>query len=208
MKRIEHYFPELTELQKEQFELLLELFPEWNSKINMVSRKDIDQMEIHHVLHAMSISKLIHFKADTDVLDLGTGGGFPGLPLAILFPETRFHLVDSIGKKIKVVNELQTALGLKNVLAQHKRAEELNKTFDFVISRAVADLSKLKPWVKGMFKSRNQHHFKNGLLLLKGGDLTKELEPFGDKPKVYDISEFYSEAYFETKKIVYMRMKN
>ena len=149
-----------------------------------------------------------HFKADTDVLDLGTGGGFPGLPLAILFPETRFRLVDSIGKKIKVVKELSSALGLKNVIAQHMRAEELNKEFDFIISRAVADMSKLRPWVKGKFKSRNQHHFKNGLLLLKGGDLSEELKPFGDKPKVYHISDFYSEAFFETKKIVYMRMKN
>ncbi|MGB0869186.1 MAG: 16S rRNA (guanine(527)-N(7))-methyltransferase RsmG [Flavobacteriales bacterium] len=206
MQKINKYFPNLTQDQKDKFEKLMVIFPEWNDKINMVSRKDIDQIEVRHILHSLAIAKVMNFKDGAEVLDVGTGGGFPGIPMAILFPKVNFYMVDSIGKKIKVVKDIIEQLGLKNARADHKRAEEVKHKYDFVISRAVTALPKFTPWVKGKFKNKNQHHFKNGILYLKGGDLREELAPYGNKPKLYEISEFFEEEFFDTKKVVYLHM--
>lgn len=206
MQHINTYFPDLTDDQKEKFERLMVIFPEWNEKINMVSRKDIDQIEVRHILHSLAIAKVMNFKDGAEVLDVGTGGGFPGIPLAILFPKVKFYMVDSIGKKIKVVKDIIEQLELKNARADHMRAEDVKHKYDFVVSRAVTALPKFTPWVKGKFKDKNQHHFKNGILYLKGGDLSAELAPYGSRPKLYDISEFYEDEFFETKKVVYLKM--
>ena len=206
MQHINTYFPDLTDDQKEKFERLMVIFPEWNEKINMVSRKDIDQIEVRHILHSLAIAKVMNFKDGAEVLDVGTGGGFPGIPLAILFPKVKFYMVDSIGKKIKVVKDIIEQLELKNARADHMRAEDVKHKYDFVVSRAVTALPKFTPWVKGKFKDKNQHHFKNGILYLKGGDLSAELAPYGGRPKLYDISEFYEDEFFETKKVVYLKM--
>lgn len=198
------YFPNLTEKQIEQFDRLQELYEDWNSKINVISRKDMDQFYIHHVLHSLGIAKVMGFQPGTKVLDIGTGGGFPGIPLAILFPETHFHLVDSIGKKITVVKEVAKALKLSNVEAQQARAETLVRKYDFVISRAVTRMINFYPWVKGKIKREDFNEFQNGILYLKGGDVDEEMEELDKSYVVYHLEDYFKEDFFETKKVVYM----
>lgn len=200
------YFPELTELQKEQFKMLQDLYQDWNMKINVVSRKDIDELYLRHVLHSLGIAKFHQFVPDATVLDVGTGGGFPGIPLAILFPGTNFVLVDAIGKKIKVVQEVVNGLGITNVTAIHSRVEELDQQFDFIVSRAVAAMPTFVHWVKGKIKKDSVHDRKNGILYLKGGDLEEELKEYRTV-EVYPLSNYFEEAFFETKKLVYLPMK-
>lgn len=207
MDLILKYFPKLSERQKEQFAALPELYGDWNSKINVISRKDMDNFVEHHVLHSLSIAKVIEFKTMCEIMDLGTGGGFPGIPLAIMFPDANFYLVDSIGKKIKVVQSVAESLGLTNVKAEQIRAENVERDFDFVVSRAVTDLSQFVGWVRGKISDINYHKLRNGIIYLKGGDLTEEIAPFRKKAKVFEISDYFEEPYFETKKIVYMAMK-
>ena len=204
MEVILKYFPNLTERQREQFAALLPLYEDWNAKINVISRKDMDAFYEHHVLHSLAVARVVSFRPLSEVLDVGTGGGFPGIPLAILFPETHFTLVDSIGKKIRVVEAVAQALRLDNVKALQCRAEQLQGEFDFIVSRAVTAMPELVGWVRGLVSPSNYHPLHNGLLCLKGGDLEAELKPFGKKNKVYDISGFFEEAYFETKKVVYL----
>jgi len=201
---ITKYFPELTEVQKNQFAQLQELYVEWNEQINVISRKDMDQLYERHVLHSLGIAKVLSFKPKTTLLDVGTGGGFPGIPLAILFPECQFHLVDSIGKKIKVVKEVAQALGLKNVTAEHTRAEQLKDEYDFVLSRAVTRMKPFYQWVKNKIKPNSFNYMKNGILYLKGGDLTEELKESNKRYKLYDLSTYFEEEFFETKKVVYL----
>lgn len=201
-----NYFPNLSDNQKKQFADLFDLYLHWNNQINVVSRKDFDFFYERHVLHSLSIAKVIQFTPGSDILDVGTGGGFPGLPLAILFPETNFYLVDSIGKKIKVVNEVASAIGLKNLKAEHKRAETVNQKFDFVISRAVTQMDDFLPWVKGKFKSKGQNGYPNGIFYLKGGDLTEELKNVKQYMEIINLSDFFKEEFFETKKLVYVQM--
>lgn len=198
------YFPDLTETQKEQFAALKPLYEDWNSKINVISRKDMDNFYEHHVLHSLAIAKVQKFKTMAEILDVGTGGGFPGIPLAILFPHSNFYLVDSIGKKIKVVQAVAESLQLKNVRAEQIRAEQVEGDFDFIVSRAVTDLSQFTGWVKGKVSDSHYHTLRNGILYLKGGDLTEELAPFKKKVRTWDISDFYSEEFFETKKVIYL----
>lgn len=201
------YFPDLTNHQKEQFIQLEPLYKEWNEKINVISRKDIEQLYLHHVLHSLGIAKIISFADGTQILDVGTGGGFPGIPLAILFPKAHFHLVDSIGKKITVVKEVAAALGLKNVTVQQIRAEEITNMFDFVISRAVTELTPFVGWVRKLFAPKSFNKIQNGILYLKGGDLEKELKPFGNKVRINDLKDYFTEDFFETKKVVYLSAK-
>lgn len=203
---VKKYFPNLTEKQLEQFELLFPLYTEWNEKINVVSRKDIDNLMLHHVLHSLAIAKIIDFRPGTEILDVGTGGGFPGIPLAILFPECSFLLVDSIGKKIKVVEEIAKALGLQNVQARHARAEDIDQDFEFVVSRAVTRITPFYYWVRKKISPNHFHSMRNGILYLKGGDLREELEEFGKKHKVFDLSTYFDEDFFETKKVLYVPM--
>lgn len=198
------YFPDLSETQISQFDRLQELFEDWNSKINVISRKDMDQFYIHHVLHSLGIAKVMEFTPGTKVLDIGTGGGFPGIPLAILFPDTHFHLVDSIGKKITVVKDVAKQLKLTNVEAQQARAEELVRKYDFVISRAVTRMANFYPWVKGKIKKEDINEFQNGILYLKGGDVDEEMEELDKSYVVYHLSDYFKEDFFETKKVVYM----
>ncbi len=198
------YFPALTEQQKEQFERLGHLYREWNDKINVISRKDIDNLYINHVLHSLGIAKVVTFLPGSRVLDVGTGGGFPGIPLAILFPETRFHLVDSIGKKITVVNAVAGGLHLKNVKGEQIRAEQVKGEYDFVVSRAVTRLKEFYGWIHGRVSSRSTHPLKNGILYLKGGDLTDELAEAGKPHRLFDLHQFFTEPFFETKKVVYV----
>ncbi len=198
------YFPDLSDTQKQQFEKLKVLYELWNAQINVISRKDIDLLYERHVLHSLAIAKIIQFKPGTQVLDVGTGGGFPGIPLAIMFPETQFMLVDSIGKKIKVVLEVAKELGLKNLNAQHMRAEQLKQKFDFVVSRAVTEFPEFYNWVKRSILYQKNNSLKNGILYLKGGDLTAELEPFKKEVKIYELKDFFTEEFFETKKVVYL----
>jgi len=198
------YFPQLTERQREQFAALLPLYDDWNSKINVISRKDMEHFYEHHVLHSLAIAKVVTFKPMAEVLDVGTGGGFPGIPLAILFPDARFTLVDSIGKKIKVVTDVAGQLGLTNVRALQARAESLDGEFDFVVSRAVTTLAEFVPWVKDKVSHIQYHNLRNGILYLKGGDLEAELRPFHRKVRTWDISDFFDEEYFETKKIIHL----
>jgi len=205
MDLILKYFPELTEPQKEQFAQLQALYANWNEKINVVSRKDIENIYERHVLHSLGITKVINFKKGTSILDVGTGGGFPGIPLAILFPESDFHLVDSVGKKIKVVNAVSESLGLTNVIGEHARAEEIKDEYDFVISRAVTRLVKFYPWVRKNFKPRSKHKLKNGLLCLKGGDLLEEVQESRlKKIATHKLSDHFKEEFFETKKVIYI----
>jgi len=206
MEELLHYFPKLTAHQISQFKLLSGLYKDWNLKINVVSRKDIDEIYLRHVLHSLAISKIQSFLPASSVLDVGTGGGFPGIPLAILFPEVQFHLVDSIGKKIKVVNAIADSLDLSNLRAIHTRAEYVNEKFDFVVSRAVTQMPLFLNWVKGKFKSNSKHQLPNGILYLKGGDLTQELNPVKEDIQLFDISAFFKEDFFDTKKVVYVRM--
>lgn len=198
------YFPQLTERQREQFAALLPLYDDWNSKINVISRKDMEHFYEHHVLHSLAIAKVVTLKPMAEVLDVGTGGGFPGIPLAILFPDARFTLVDSIGKKIKVVTDVAGQLGLTNVRALQARAESLDGEFDFVVSRAVTTLTEFVPWVKDKVSDIQYHTLRNGILYLKGGDLEAELRPFHRKVRTWDISDFFDEEYFETKKIIHL----
>ena len=200
------YFPELTEEQKEQFYQLEELYKDWNQKINVVSRKDIDELYVRHVLHSLGIAKIIQFKPGAHILDVGTGGGFPGIPLAILFPETHFTLVDAIGKKVKVVQEVIEGLELKNVTAIHSRVEELDQQFDFIVSRAVAAMPTFVHWVKGRIKKKSVHSLKNGILYLKGGDLEEELKNY-KTAELFELADFFKEEFFETKRLVYLPMK-
>lgn len=206
MNIILKYFPNLSETQKEQFNKLKELYQDWNLKINVVSRKDIDELYLRHVLHSLGISKVMAFNPNSKIMDVGTGGGFPGIPLAILYPETQFHLVDSIGKKIKVVNEVANGLALENVKTTHGRVEEVKETYDFIISRAIAQMETFHRWVKNKVHKKQNHELKNGILYLKGGNLTEELVNF-PKATVYDLSTFFEEDFFETKKVVHLPMK-
>jgi len=200
------YFTNLTETQKEQFSKLQDLYKDWNLKINVVSRKDIDELYLRHVLHSLGIAKVMPFKPGAKVMDVGTGGGFPGIPLAILFPETQFHLVDSIGKKIKVVNEVAEGLGLENVTTTHGRVEEVKDTYDFIVSRAVAQMETFVRWTKGKIAKKQNHDLKNGILYLKGGDLTEELQKY-TSATIYDLPNYFDEPFFETKKVVHLGMK-
>ncbi|UBM60968.1 16S rRNA (guanine(527)-N(7))-methyltransferase RsmG [Marinilongibacter aquaticus] len=206
MEILHKYFPELSPVQKEQFAQLEELYTIWNAQINVISRKDIDALYEKHVLHSLAIAKVHGFAAGSKILDVGTGGGFPGVPLAILFPECRFHLVDSIGKKIKVVEEVSSAIGLKNLSSQHERAEKVKGKYDFVVSRAVTRMKPFVQWVQDKFESRAINSIDNGILYLKGGDLEEELNEVKRPYQLFDIPEFFEEPFFETKKVVYMPM--
>jgi 16S rRNA (guanine527-N7)-methyltransferase len=206
MEFIQKYFPELTEVQINQFQQLEVLYHDWNSKINVISRKDIDQLYVKHVLHSLAIAKIQKFEPGTYVLDVGTGGGFPGIPLAILFPETRFYLIDLIQKKINVVKAVADALELKNVKAEQLRAENVKGDFDFIVSRAVTNMPDFVSWIKDKIKKKQKHQLKNGILYLKGGDLKEELEGFPNA-KEYNISEFFEGEFFETKKVVHLPLK-
>ena len=201
------YFPSLTGLQLQQFNRLSELYSYWNNQINVISRKDIDMLYERHVLHSLGIAKVISFLPGEKVLDVGTGGGFPGIPLAILFPDTRFHLVDSIGKKIKVVQEVANALGLTNVRASHQRAEEIDEKFDFVVSRAVTRLKEFYPWVKNKFNRTSKNTLPNGILYLKGGDLAEEIAESGLKVQQFYLKDYFEEEFFETKQVIYIECK-
>jgi 16S rRNA (guanine527-N7)-methyltransferase len=203
-KDLFHYFPQLTDLQKERFELLDELYQDWNQRINVVSRKDIEELYLRHVLHSLAIALFQEFKPGSRVIDVGTGGGFPGIPLAILFPEVSFTLVDSIGKKIKVVDEVVRGLGLTNVISINDRVENVEETFDFIISRAVAAMPTFVHWIEGKISSENKHERANGILYLKGGDLTEELALFKNKITVYDLYDRIPLDFFETKRLVYL----
>jgi len=201
---IYQYFPDLSDHQKEQFDQLGDLYKFWNAQINVISRKDIDKLYLHHVLHSLAIAKVITFLPGEKVLDVGTGGGFPGIPLAILFPETQFHLVDSIGKKIKVVSGVARSIGLKNLVASHARAEQIDDKFDFVVSRAVTQLKDFYPWVKGKFNRDSRNTLKNGVLYLKGGDLTGEIAESGLKNVTrFPINDYFNEEFFDTKFVLY-----
>jgi 16S rRNA (guanine527-N7)-methyltransferase len=206
MEFILKYFPELTEIQISQFQQLEALYHDWNSKINVISRKDIDQLYVKHVLHSLAIAKIQKFEPGTYVLDVGTGGGFPGIPLAILFPETRFYLIDVILKKINVVKAVADALELKNVKAEQMRAENVKGDFDFIVSRAVTNMPDFVSWIKDKIKKQQKHQLKNGILYLKGGDLTEELALFPNA-KQYNISDFFEGEFFETKKVVHLPLK-
>ena len=204
MEIILKYFPDLTEEQRKQFAALYDLYIDWNSKINVISRKDIENLYEHHVLHSLGIAKIIQFRPGTSIMDLGTGGGFPGIPLAILFPETKFHLVDSIGKKVKVATEIANAIGLKNVITRHCRAEEEKQLFDFVVSRAVMPLADLLKIIRKNIKKEQHNALPNGLICLKGGELEREVMPVKHQTLMYDLKDYFEEEFFETKKVVYV----
>jgi 16S rRNA (guanine527-N7)-methyltransferase len=204
MEKILTYFPDLNPRQREQFEQLLPLYREWNQKINVVSRKDIDNIFLHHILHSLAIAKVISFADGSKILDVGTGGGFPGIPLAILFPRVRFHLVDSIAKKIKVVQAVTESLNLENVSSEACRAEQVKGKFDFVVSRAVTALPAFVPWVRGKLSASSKHTIPNGILYLKGGELTEELAPFTGHYSQFCISDFFKEEYFLEKYVIHL----
>ena len=206
MELLLSYFPHLTEVQIKQFEDLQNLYEDWNSKINVISRKDIDELYTRHVLHSLGIAKVLEFKPGSRIMDVGTGGGFPGIPLAIMFPEVDFYLIDVIAKKIKVVNEVASSLGLKNVKAEQKRAELVKDNFDFIVSRAVTNMPDFVDWISDKVKKESKHELKNGILYLKGGDLTEELSSFPNATQ-YDLFEFFKEDFFETKKVVHLPLK-
>ncbi|MDQ6527845.1 16S rRNA (guanine(527)-N(7))-methyltransferase RsmG [Flavobacterium sp. LHD-85] len=206
MDEILKYFPNLTDLQIEQFQKLDFLYHDWNEKINVISRKDIDSLYTKHILHSLGIAKIMKFEPGATVLDVGTGGGFPGIPLAILFPETRFYLIDVITKKIKVVQGVVDALELKNVKAEQKRAELVKGDFDFIVSRAVTNMPDFVSWIKDKIKKQHKHMLKNGILYLKGGDLTEELKDFPNAT-LYDLAEIFDDEFFETKKVVHLPLK-
>lgn len=206
MKLVLKYFPNLTEDQIHKFKQLESLYQDWNLKINVVSRKDIDELYLRHVLHALGIAKVLQFKDGSQILDVGTGGGFPGIPLAILFPECSFHLVDSIAKKLRVVDEVVEGLGLTNVKTTHSRVEDIDGQYDFIVSRAVAAMPTFVHWIKGKIAKQQKHNLKNGILYLKGGDLTEELKDY-KTTTIYNLSNYFSEDFFETKKVVHLPLK-
>lgn len=206
MELILKYFPSLSEDQISKFQLLESLYKDWNLKINVVSRKDIDELYLRHVLHSLAIAKIISFKDGTQIMDVGTGGGFPGIPLAIMFPNCNFHLVDSIAKKLKVVNEVAEGLGLTNVRTTHTRVEEIDETYDFIVSRAVAAMPTFVHWTKGKIGKKQNNDLKNGILYLKGGDLSEELKDY-TTTTIYNLSDFYTEDFFDTKKLVHLPKK-
>ena len=206
MQIIQKYFPKLSKKQLEQFEMLETLYNSWNEQINVISRKDMDAFYERHVLHSLAIAKIIRFAPQTKVMDVGTGGGFPGIPLAILFPDSQFHLVDSIGKKIKIVEDVIEKLGLENVTASHQRVEEVKDTYDFIVSRAVTKMPVFISWVRKRIKMEQKNGLPNGILYLKGGDLTEEMKPIQSFYDFFEISDFYDEVFFETKKIVYVQI--
>jgi len=206
MELILKYFNDLNATQIKQFEALESLYKDWNLKINVVSRKDIDELYLRHVLHSLSIAKVIRFKDGTKIMDVGTGGGFPGIPLAILFPNCEFHLVDSIAKKIKVVDEVVAGLGLTNVTTTHARVEDINEQYDFIVSRAVAAMPTFVRWVKGKVAKKDKNNLKNGILYLKGGDLSEELKSY-KTAETYQLSDYFNEDFFKTKKVVHLPMK-
>jgi 16S rRNA (guanine527-N7)-methyltransferase len=206
MGLIQQYFPDISVTQQQQFQQLEGLYKDWNIKINVISRKDIDELYLRHVLHSLGIAKVVSFKPKSKILDVGTGGGFPGIPLAILFPESKFHLVDSIGKKLKVVDGVVEALGLKNVITTHGRAEIVKGEFDFIVSRAVTSMPEFASWVKTKIAKKQQHDIKNGILYLKGGDLSEELQVFRTTT-IYNLSDYFTDDFFETKKVVHLPIK-
>ncbi|HRI78880.1 MAG TPA: 16S rRNA (guanine(527)-N(7))-methyltransferase RsmG [Cyclobacteriaceae bacterium] len=201
---ISKYFPDLTTRQQEQFDGLGPLYAEWNERINVVSRKDIDNLFVNHILHSLGIAKVISFQSGAEILDVGTGGGFPGIPLAILFPGTKFHLVDSIGKKITVVKEIASATGLTNITAEQIRVEQIKHRYDFVVSRAVTQMKEFYGWVQNKIKKQSVHSLDNGILYLKGGDLDEEMDALKKPYSVYELTTFFSEEFFQTKKVVYL----
>lgn len=203
-----HYFPQLTDIQQHQFSQLQALYADWNSKINVISRKDIDNLYEHHVLHSLAIARILSFKPGTTVMDIGTGGGFPGIPLAILFPGVKFHLIDSIGKKIRVATEISTAIGLKNITLRHCRGEEEKGKFDFVVSRAVMPLGDLVKIIRKNMSAKQGNALPNGLICLKGGQLEHEIQPFAKDVSVYNLSDYFTEEFFKTKKGVYLPLHN
>lgn len=206
MELILKYFPNLTGHQIQQFEALEGLYKDWNAKINVISRKDIDELYLRHVLHSLGIAKIIDFAPNSSILDVGTGGGFPGVPLAILFPECQFHLVDSINKKLKVINAVCEAIELTNVKTTHSRVEAIDETFDFIVSRAVTTMPEFTAWVKGKIAKTQKNDLKNGILYLKGGDLTEELKQY-KTVKAFLLSDYFEESFFETKKIIHLPLK-
>jgi len=206
MKLILKYFPNLTDTQIQQFEALEGLYNDWNSKINVISRKDIDELYLKHVLHSLGIAKVINFAPGSSILDVGTGGGFPGVPLAILFPECQFHLVDSINKKLKVINAVAADLELTNIRTTHSRVEAIDETYDFIVSRAVTTMPEFTTWIKGKVAKTQKNELKNGILYLKGGDLTEELKQY-KTVKAFLLSDYFEEAFFETKKVIYLPLK-
>ena len=207
MELIQHYFPDLTDRQRDQFSELQALYSFWNEQINVISRKDTENFYERHVLHSLGIAKVIQFTDDSKLLDIGTGGGFPGIPLAILFPNVHFTLVDSIGKKIKVVNEVALAIGLENVIGIHDRAENIKGQFDFIISRAVTAMPAFLKWTKGKYALKQNNPLKNGVLYLKGGDLTEEFQTVQQKYTLFDLENYFNESFFETKKVVHIAMR-
>ncbi len=206
MEIVEKYFPDLTSLQLKQFDQLYDLYLFWNNQINVISRKDIEELYERHVVHSLGIAKVQAFEKGSKILDVGTGGGFPGIPLAILFPEVHFYLVDSIGKKIKVVQEVAHALGLQNVTAKQIRAEQVEGEFDFIVSRAVTTMDEFSKWIKNKVAKKQQHVLANGILYLKGGDLSEELKKF-PKATIYPLSDFFDESFYESKKVVHIPLK-
>ena len=206
MDLILKYFPYLEERQLRQFKDLMDVYKEWNSKINVISRKDIDELYLRHVLHSLGIAKVISFEDHTKIMDVGTGGGFPGIPLAILFPKCSFHLVDSINKKLKVVNAVSDSIGLENIKTSHSRADAIDDTFDFIVSRAVTTMPEFTKWVRGKVAKKQRNDLKNGILYLKGGDLSEELKLY-TTVKEYNLKDYFEEDFFETKKVVYLPVK-
>ena len=204
MESILKYFPELTDQQREQFSQLEMLYPEWNAKINVISRKDIDNLEVNHILHSLGLVKFVKFTPGTRVMDLGTGGGLPGIPLAIYYPEVTFHLVDRIGKKLKVAQDIAERIGLQNVTFQHGDVKEVKGKFDFVISRAVMDLGEMVPLIKRFIDSEDRNAIPNGLICLKGGDLTGEVQKFKNQVLIDELSSYFKEEFFKTKKVLYL----